>query len=57
MPFTYNIANGISLGILSYVVLATSVNLPGKGKHKVHWLMWVLAILIVLRYAFIGSQG
>jgi adenine/guanine/hypoxanthine permease len=57
MPFTYNIANGISIGILSYVVLAASANLLDKGKHKVHWLMWVLAILIVLRYAFIGSQG
>jgi AGZA family xanthine/uracil permease-like MFS transporter len=57
MPFTYNIANGISFGILSYVVLATTSNLLGKGKHKVHWLMWVLAILIAARYAFIGSQG
>jgi adenine/guanine/hypoxanthine permease len=57
MPFTYNIANGISLGIFSYVVLATVANVSGKGKYKVHWLMWVLAILIVLRYAFIGSQG
>ncbi|MFD0672280.1 NCS2 family permease [Cohnella sp. GCM10027633] len=57
MPFTYNIANGISFGIVSYVVLATAVNLLGKGKYKVHWLMWVLAILVVARYAFIGSQG
>lgn len=57
MPFTYNIANGISLGIFSYVVLATAANVFGKGKYKVHWLMWLLAILIVLRYAFIGSQG
>ncbi|KIL37397.1 guanine permease [Cohnella kolymensis] len=57
MPFTYNIANGISLGIFSYVILATAANVFGKGKYKVHWLMWLLAILIVLRYAFIGSQG
>ncbi|MFC5702465.1 NCS2 family permease [Cohnella faecalis] len=57
MPFTYNIANGISFGIVSYVVLATMVNLFGKGKYKVHWLMWILAILVVARYAFIGSQG
>ncbi|MBP3966292.1 MULTISPECIES: NCS2 family permease [Paenibacillus] len=58
MPFTYNIANGISFGIVSYVVLATTANLAGKkGGYKVHWLMWVLAILIVARYAFIGSQG
>ncbi|SDD90317.1 putative MFS transporter, AGZA family, xanthine/uracil permease [Paenibacillus sp. UNCCL117] len=53
MPFTYNIANGISFGIVSYVVLATSARLGGKGNYKVHWLMWVLAVLIVLRYMFI----
>jgi AGZA family xanthine/uracil permease-like MFS transporter len=57
MPFTYNIANGISIGIVSYVILATIANLSGKGKYNVHWLMWILAILIVLRYGFIGSQG
>ncbi|RKP48762.1 NCS2 family permease [Cohnella endophytica] len=57
MPFTYNIANGISFGIVTYVVLAGLANAFGKGKHKVHWLMWILAILVVARYAFIGSQG
>ncbi|GGD87918.1 NCS2 family permease [Paenibacillus nasutitermitis] len=59
MPFTYNIANGVSFGIVSYVLLATVANLSGKGesKYKVHWLMWVLAILIIARYAFFGSAG
>lgn len=57
MPFTYNIANGVSAGILSYVVLATASNFGGKEKRSVHWLMWILAILIVARYVFIGSQG
>ncbi|WP_040949680.1 NCS2 family permease [Gorillibacterium massiliense] len=59
MPFTYNIANGISFGILSYVILATVANLREKGenKYKVHWLMWILAVLIIARYVFIGSQG
>jgi AGZA family xanthine/uracil permease-like MFS transporter len=57
MPFTYNIANGISFGILSYVILASIANLSGKGKYKVHWLMWILAILIIARYAFVGSEG
>lgn len=58
MPFTYNIANGISFGIVSYVVLASVANLSGKtgkGKYTVHWLMWVLAILIVARYVFMGA--
>jgi AGZA family xanthine/uracil permease-like MFS transporter len=57
MPFTYNIANGISFGIFSYVLLAAIANLRGESKHKVHWLMWVLAILILARYIFIGSEG
>lgn len=57
MPFTYNIANGISFGIVTYVILATVANFRESGAYKVHWLMWVLAVLIVLRYAFIGSEG
>ncbi|MBB3112579.1 AGZA family xanthine/uracil permease-like MFS transporter [Paenibacillus phyllosphaerae] len=57
MPFTYNIANGISFGLVSYVLLAFVGNLRDKGKYKIHWLMWILAVLIVLRYALVGSQG
>lgn len=57
MPFTYNIANGVSFGIVTYVILATVGNMSGKSNHKVHWLMWILAVLIVLRYLFIGSEG
>ncbi|CAM4466109.1 NCS2 family permease [Paenibacillus phoenicis] len=57
MPFTYNIANGISFGIVFYVVLAFAANLIGKKKYNIHWLMWVLFVLIILRYIFLGSQG
>ncbi|MNO40480.1 Guanine/hypoxanthine permease PbuG [compost metagenome] len=57
MPFTYNIANGISFGIVFYVVLATIANLVGKKKYNVHWMMWILAVLIVARYIFLGSAG
>jgi adenine/guanine/hypoxanthine permease len=53
MPFTYNIANGISFGIFSYVILAA---IAGKGKHKVHWLMWILFVLVIARYVFIGGE-
>jgi len=61
MPFTYNIANGISFGIVSYVLLALIANLAGKkaedgGAYKIHWLMWVLAILILARYIFMGGE-
>jgi AGZA family xanthine/uracil permease-like MFS transporter len=57
MPFTYNIANGISFGIVTYVILACVANLAGKKKYDIHWMMWVLAVLIILRYVLIGSQG
>lgn len=56
MPFTYSIANGISFGIVSYVLLASVANIAGKGKYKVHWLMWILAVLIVCRYVFMGGE-
>lgn len=56
MPFTYNIANGISFGIVSYVVLASVANASGKGKYNVHWLMWILAVLIICRYVFMGGH-
>jgi AGZA family xanthine/uracil permease-like MFS transporter len=57
MPFTYNIANGISFGIVSYVLLAFVANLAGDKKHRIHWLMWVLFVIVIARYAFVGSQG
>ncbi|ANY65757.1 guanine permease [Paenibacillus sp. BIHB 4019] len=58
MPFTYNIANGISFGIVSYVVLASVANLSGKAKEKyqIHWLMWILAVLVIGRYVFMGGE-
>lgn len=56
MPFTNGIANGISAGILSYVILAGCSNLFTKNKVKVHWLMWVLAIIILARYIVLGSE-
>ena len=55
MPFAYSIAHGISFGIVSYVLLATIANVAGKGKYKVHWLMWTLAVLIIFRYIFLGE--
>ena len=49
MPFLYSISEGISLGIISYVLLHV---LSGKGK-SVTPLMYVLAILFVLEYAML----
>lgn len=49
MPFMYSIAEGISIGIISYVLINV---FTGKAK-KVHPIMYVLAVLFILRYAFL----
>ena len=51
-PLTFSIATGLSLGVLSF----TFVKL-GSGRHReVRPLIWVLAILFMLRYAFLGAE-
>jgi AGZA family xanthine/uracil permease-like MFS transporter len=50
MPFTYSIATGIALGFIVYPVIKV---LSGKGK-DVHWLTYVLAVLFVLRFIYLG---
>lgn len=48
MPFFYSIAEGISFGVISYVVIHL---LSGKAKEKkISWLMYVLAVLFVMKY-------
>ena len=49
MPLFYSISEGISVGIISYVVLNV---VTGKAK-KVTPLMYVLALLFVLKYIFL----
>lgn len=49
MPLFYSISEGISIGIISYVVLNV---VTGKAK-KVTPLMHVLALLFVLKYIFL----
>lgn len=56
MPLTYSIANGISFGIVAFVLLAVVAQLMGNKEYKVHWLMWILAVLIILRYALLGGE-
>ncbi|MGM9765133.1 MAG: NCS2 family permease, partial [Candidatus Cryptobacteroides sp.] len=49
MPLAYSISDGIMLGMISYVLLNA---LTGKFK-KVSVMMWVLAVLFVLRYILV----
>lgn len=46
MPLAYSISDGIMLGMISYVVINA---LTGKFK-KISVMMWILAVLFVLRY-------
>jgi AGZA family xanthine/uracil permease-like MFS transporter len=51
MPLTYSIANGIAFGIISYTVIHT-----GTGEwRRVHWLVAVLAVLLIARYAWMAA--
>lgn len=50
MPLCYSISEGISWGIISWVVLHLCT---GKAKGKVSPLMYVLAVLFVLKYIFL----
>lgn len=49
MPLFYSISEGICIGVISYVVLQAAT---GKAK-KVTPLMYVLAVLFVLKYVFL----
>ena len=51
MPFLYSISEGISMGVISYVVINL---LTGKAKEKkISLLMYILAILFILKYIFL----
>lgn len=52
MPFTYNIANGIAAGIVSYTVLKT---VAGRTK-EIHWMMWILTVIVIIRYGFMSGH-
>jgi len=50
MPFTYSIANGISLGFILYPIVKL---FHGEGK-DVHWVVYILGLLFIIKYIFMG---
>ena len=51
MPFMYSISEGISMGVISYVVINV---ITGKAKEKkISLLMYILAVLFILKYILI----
>jgi len=53
MPFTYSIANGVAAGIIFYTILKV---ITGKAK-KVHWMMYLLFVLVLVRYLFLTEAA
>ena len=51
MPLTFSIANGVSLGVISYCIIKP---LTGQGK-QVNWVLYIVALLLVLRYIFLAE--
>ena len=50
MPFTYSIAEGIAMGVISYVI----VNLFAGNKAKnVSGVTYLLALVFILKYIFV----
>lgn len=49
MPLFYSIAEGIAIGVISYVV----INLICKKHKEINPMMYVLAVLFILKYVFL----
>ena len=50
MPLTYSISDGIMFGIISY----TLINIIIGKIRKVHWIMMVLTVIFLLKYALMS---
>jgi AGZA family xanthine/uracil permease-like MFS transporter len=50
IPLTYSIATGLSFGLISYAVLELAT---GRGMRQ-HWMLYLLAVLFLLRFMYIA---
>ncbi len=50
IPLTYSIATGLSFGIISYAALELAT---GRGRRQ-HWMLYLLAVLFLLRFIYIA---
>lgn len=48
MPFTFSIAHGLAIGFISYTLMKLA---SGRGR-EAHWIVYALAALFILNYAF-----
>jgi len=52
IPLTYSIANGLGFGLISYAAL----RLASRRFNKEEWLLYVLALLFLARFLYMGSS-
>lgn len=45
--FTYNISDGLGLGVISYTILNCRI------KGRVNWLLWMISALFILKYLYL----
>ena len=51
-PLTFSVATGLSLGLIAYTLVKL-----GSGKHReISPLIWVLTLLLLLRYAYLAAR-
>ena len=57
MPLTYSIGDGLTLGIISYVLINLVYNIffakNKEDKTKISWVMYVLLVVFILKIAFL----
>lgn len=49
MPLTFSISHGLAVGFITYPLLKLFC---GQGR-QVHWLVYVLGVIFLLRYIFL----
>ena len=52
MPFTYNIANGLAFGFITYAALKL---FTGRAK-EVHWMTWIIAAVFLFKFIYMGGD-
>ncbi len=51
MPFTYNIANGIAFGFITFAVLKL---FTGRAR-DVHVMVWIIAAIFLFKFIYLGG--
>lgn len=52
MPFTYNIANGLAFGFITYAALKL---FTGRAR-EVHVMLWIIAAVFLFKFIYIGGH-